>query len=113
MFLKSAAWALSVNLAANLSSFPVCRLQGTCPVVVNSSLCHGANLTMRTVTKPPYKDRRSAIGGLLMSANDDPRAKPPEQLQDAGKGDCSRCGCGFRLRNNAEISVMTRPIGNG
>jgi hypothetical protein len=42
-----------------------------------------------------------------------PRAKPPEQLQDSGKGDCSGCGCGFRLRTNAEISVMTSPIGKG
>jgi hypothetical protein len=61
----------------------------------------------------PTKTGRSAIGGLLTSANDDPRAKPPEQLQDSGKGDCSGCGCGFRLRTNAEISVMTSPIGKG
>src|SRR5580704_10870747 len=54
-----------------------------------------------------------AIGGLLTSANDNPRAKPPEQLQDSGKGDCSGCSCGFRLRTNAESSVMTSPIGKG
>jgi hypothetical protein len=56
---------------------------------------------------------RTAIGGLLTSANDNPRAKPPEQLQDSGKGDCSGCSCGFRLRTNAESSVMTSPIGKG
>lgn len=41
-----------------------------------------------------------------MNGNDDPGAKPPEQLQDAGKSD--RCGCdrGFRLRTNAEISRL-------
>jgi hypothetical protein len=83
-------------------------------LMVNSSRCHGANVTMRTLTKPaPTKTGRSAIGGLLTSANDDPRAKPPEQLQDSGKGDCSGCGCGFRLRTNAENSVMTSPIGKG
>ena len=42
-----------------------------------------------------------------------PWAKPPEQLQDSGKGDCSGCACGFRLRTNAENSVMTSPIGKG
>ena len=47
------------------------------------------------------------------SANDDPRAKPLEQLQDSCKGDCSGCGCGFRLRTNAENSVMPSPIGKG
>ena len=61
----------------------------------------------------PTKTGRSAIGGLLTSANDDPGAKPSEQLQDSGKGDCSGCGCGFRLSTNAEISVMTSPIGKG
>ena len=61
----------------------------------------------------PTKTGRSAIGGLLTSANDDPRAKPLEQLQDSGKGDCSGCGCGSRLRTNAENSVMTSPIGKG
>ena len=33
----------------------------------------------------PTKTGRSAIGGLLTSANDDPGAKAPEQLQDSGK----------------------------
>jgi hypothetical protein len=61
----------------------------------------------------PTKTGRSAIGGLLTSANDDPGAKPPERLQDSGKGDCPGCGCGFRLRTNAENSVMTSPIGKG
>ena len=61
----------------------------------------------------PTKTGRSAIGGLVTSANGDLRAKPPEQLQDSGKGDCSGCGCGFRLSTNAEISVMTSPIGKG
>jgi hypothetical protein len=56
---------------------------------------------------------RTAIGGLLTSENDHPRAKPPEQLQDSGKGDCSGCSCGCRLRTNAESSVMTSPIGKG
>ena len=37
----------------------------------------------------------------------------PSQLQDSGTGDCSGCGCGFRLRTNAENSVMMRPIGKG
>ena len=48
-----------------------------------------------------------------MSANDDPRAKPPEQLHNSDKGDSSDCGCGFRLRTNAENSVMSSPIGKG
>jgi hypothetical protein len=61
----------------------------------------------------PTKTRRSATGSLLTSAKDGPKAKPPEKLQDAGKGDCSGCGCGFRLRTNAENSVMTSPIGKG
>lgn len=34
-------------------------------------------------------------------------------FQDSGKGNCSGCGCGFRLRTNAEISVMTSPIEKG
>jgi hypothetical protein len=78
-----------------------------------SSRSHGANSRCRTLTKPAHKDGRSAIGGLLTSANNDPRAKPSERLHDAGKGDCSVCGCGFRLRTNAEISVMPSPIGKG
>jgi hypothetical protein len=61
----------------------------------------------------PAKAGRSAIGGLLTSAHDNPRAKPGEQLQDSGKGDCSGCSCGFRLRTNAESSAMTSPIGKG
>ena len=61
----------------------------------------------------PTKTGRSAIGGLLTSANDDPRAKPPEQLRDSGKSDCSGYGCAFRLRTKAENSVMTSPIGKG
>jgi hypothetical protein len=68
---------------------------------------------MRTLTKPPYRDGQIAICGLLTNASDDPKAKPPEQLQDSGKGDHSGCGCGFRLRTNAENSVMTSPIGKG
>jgi len=43
---------------------PGCRLQGSCPVVVNSSRCHGANVTMRTLTKPALQrraDRLSAV----------------------------------------------------
>jgi|ERR1700678_1446335 hypothetical protein len=35
------------------------------------------------------------------------------KLQDSGKGEHSGCGCGFRLRTNAENSVMTSPIGKG
>jgi hypothetical protein len=61
----------------------------------------------------PTKTGRSAIGGLLTSASEDPRAKPPEPLQDSGKGDCTACGCGFRLRTDAENSVITSPIGKG
>ena len=37
----------------------------------------------------------------------------PSQIQDSGKSECSGCGCGFRLRTNAENSVMTSPIGKG
>jgi len=93
---------------------PYGRLQGSCPVVVNSSRCHCAKRHDANVNKiGPTKTGRSAIGGLLTSANDDPRAKPREQLQDAGEGDCSGCGCGFRLRTSAEMSVMTSPIGKG
>src|SRR5580658_1960519 len=36
-----------------------------------------------------------------------------EPLQDVGKGDRSGCDEGLRLRTNAEISVMTSPIGKG
>jgi hypothetical protein len=45
-------------------ALPACRLQGRCPVVVNSSRCHGANVTMRTLTKPALQrraDRLSAV----------------------------------------------------
>jgi len=61
----------------------------------------------------PAETGGSAIGGLLTSVNDDPRAKPPEQHQDSGTGDRSGFGRGFRLRTNAENSVMTSPIGKG
>src|SRR5580692_12030541 len=40
--------------------------------------CHDANVNKTGRTKTG----RSAIGGLLTSANEDPRAKPPEPLQD-------------------------------
>ena len=43
---------------------PDCRLQGSCPVVGSSSRCHGANVTMRTLTKPAVQrraDRLSAV----------------------------------------------------
>jgi hypothetical protein len=39
-------------------SAPACRPQGSCPVVVNSSRCHGANVTMRTLTKPALQSRQ-------------------------------------------------------
>jgi len=45
-------------------ALPACRLQRRCPVVVNSSRCHGANVTMRTLTKPALQrraDRLSAV----------------------------------------------------
>src|SRR6202050_3768208 len=70
---------------------------------------HDANVNKTGSTKAG----RSAIGGLLPSGNDDPRAKPPERLDDSGEGDCSGCGCSFRLRTNAENSVMTSPIEKG
>ena len=120
----SVTWMLSILTRPDLleadlwpmwlcaAHLPGSRKQGSC-VVVNSSRCHGANVTMRTLTKPASKDGQAAIGGLLTSASNDPRAKPPERLQDVGKGDCSGCSCGFRLRTNAEISVMTSPIGKG
>lgn len=86
---------------------------GKCPVVEVESLPwrkrHDANVNKTR----PTKTGRSAIRGLLSGANDDSGAKPPEQSQDPGKGDCSGCGCGFRLRTNAENSVMTNPIGKG
>src|SRR5208337_1400524 len=40
-------------------------------------------------------------------------AKRPERLQDARKGDRSGSDRGFRLKTNAEISVITSPIGKG
>jgi len=82
------------------------------PILRSQKLCvkrHHAN-----VNKQPYKKgagRPSAAYSRV--PNDDPRAKSPRHLQDAGKGDCSGCDCGVRLRSNAEISVMTSPIGKG
>jgi integrase len=36
-----------------------------------------------------------------------------KRLQDTGKGDLFGCICGFRLKTNAENSVITNPIGKG
>jgi len=33
--------------------------------------------------------------------------------EDAGKGDCAGCDCGFFLKTAAEIKVITKPIGKG
>jgi hypothetical protein len=44
------------SLRTSQSGLLPARLQGSCAVVVNSSRCHGANVTMRTLTKPAYKD---------------------------------------------------------
>ena len=92
---------------------PDSRLQGSCLVVVNSSRCHGANVTMGNVNKTNLaKTGGSAIGGLRVPTTTLGGGRR-NKLQDSGKGDCSGCGCGFRLRTNAENSVMTSPIGKG
>ena len=75
----------------------------------------GSTSSMLSVFPPLPKAISSQLPVLSFpqfatSANDDPRGKPLEQLQDSCKGDCSGCGCGFRLRTNAENSVMPSPI---
>ena len=77
--------------------------------MVNSTLCHHASV--KNTGRQNGQNR--PIRGLLMNANDDARAKRPEQVRDAGKGDCAGGDCGFLLRTAAETSVMTSPIGKG
>jgi hypothetical protein len=80
----------------------------------------GNRLLGLTVATSPFNSKSPARAGNSRSvtafhenANDAPPGKRPEHPQDAGKGDCSGCDCGFLLKTAAEISVTTRPIGKG
>jgi len=65
----------------------------------------------RAVLRSEWSRRDRPIGSFMPTTIlGSTSARAP---QDAGKGDCSGCACRFRLRNAAEIRVMTSPIGKG